>query len=72
MSVGHCFANFKNCYSKNNMALCKKFDEIYEYGKLLREKKALLWQGKFIKGAVKIVEVKIAKQGKSFCKFKQI
>ena len=54
------------------MALCKKFDEIYEYGKLLREKKALLWQGKFIKGAVKIVEVKIAKQDKSFCKFKQI
>ncbi|WP_159071390.1 hypothetical protein [Campylobacter concisus] len=29
----------KNCYSKNDMALCKKFDEIYEYGKLLREKR---------------------------------
>lgn len=53
------------------MALCKKFGEIYEYGKLLR-KKVVLWQGKFIKGAVKIVEVKIAKQGKSFYKFKQI
>ncbi|WP_223232104.1 hypothetical protein [Campylobacter concisus] len=36
------------------------------------EKKVVLWQGKFIKGAVKIVEVKIAKQGKSFYKFKQI
>ncbi|WP_181000214.1 hypothetical protein [Campylobacter concisus] len=54
------------------MALCKKFDEIHEYGKLLREKRAVLWQDKFIKGAVKIVEVKIAKQGKSFYKFKQI
>jgi len=39
MSVGHCFSNFKNCYNKNDMALCKKFDEIYEYGKLLREKR---------------------------------
>ena len=54
------------------MALCKKFEEMYEYGKLLREKKVVLWQGKFIKAARKIVEVKIAKQGKSFCKFKQI
>ena len=47
------------------MALCKKFGEIYEYGKLLR-KKVVLWQGKFIKGAVKIVEVKIAKQARVF------
>ena len=39
MSVGHCFANFKNCYNKKDVALCKKFDEIYEYGKLLREKR---------------------------------
>ncbi|ERJ21374.1 hypothetical protein UNSW1_43 [Campylobacter concisus UNSW1] len=31
-------SNFKNCYSKKDVALCKKFDEIYEYGKLLREK----------------------------------
>ena len=54
------------------MALCKKFYEIYEYDKLLREKRAVLWQGKFIKDAVKIVEVKIAKQDNSFCKFKQI
>ena len=29
----------KSCYGKNDMALCKKFDEIYEYGKLLREKR---------------------------------
>ncbi|WP_103595923.1 hypothetical protein [Campylobacter concisus] len=34
----HYLSNFKNCYNKNDMALCKKFDEIYEYGKLLREK----------------------------------
>lgn len=54
------------------MALYKKFGEIYEYDKPLREKKAVLWQGKFIKGARKIVEVKIAKQDKSFYKFKQI
>jgi len=62
----------KSYYNKNDMALCKKFDEIYECGKLLREKREVLWQGKFIKAAVKIFEVKIAKQGKSFCKFKQI
>ena len=36
------------------------------------EKKVVLWQGKFIKAAVKIFEVKIAKQSKSFYKFKQI
>ncbi|MEH1009724.1 hypothetical protein [Campylobacter concisus] len=35
----HYLSNFKNCYNKNDMALCKKFDEIYEYGKLLREKR---------------------------------
>ena len=52
----------------NDMALYKKFDEIYD----AKIKKAVLWQGKFIKAARKIVEVKIAKQGKSFYKFKQI
>ena len=47
------------------MALCKKFDEIYEYGKLLREKGGALTRQIF-KGAVKIVEVKKPKKARVF------
>ena len=54
------------------MALCKKFDEIYEYGKLLREKGDALTRQIYIKAAPKNRCNKIAKQGKSFYKFKQI
>ncbi|MBE9851115.1 hypothetical protein G6W42_00450 [Campylobacter concisus] len=43
----------KNCYSKNDMALCKKFGEIYEYGKLLREKGGALARQIYIKAAPK-------------------
>jgi len=71
MSVGHCFANFKNCYNKNDMALCKKFDEIYEYGKLLIEKGGALTRQIFQRCCENRCN-KIVKQGKSFCKFKQI
>ena len=54
------------------MALCKKFREIYEYGKLLREKGGALTRQIYIKAAPKNRCNKILKQGKSFYKFKQI
>ena len=54
------------------MALCKKFGEIYEYGKLLREKGGALTRQIYIKAAPKNRYTKIVKQNKSFYKFKQI
>ena len=54
------------------MALCKKFDEIYEYGKPFREKSGALARQIYIKAAPKNRCNKIAKHGKSFYKFKQI
>jgi len=53
------------------MALCKKFDEIYEYGKLLREKGGALAR-QIYQSYSKNSCSKIAKQGKSFYKFRQI
>lgn len=54
------------------MALCKKFGEIYEYGKLIREKSGALTRQIYIKAAPKNRCNKIVKQDKSFYKFKQI
>ena len=40
------------------MALCKKFYEIYEYGKLLREKRSYFGKANLSKVPRKIVAVK--------------
>ncbi|QPH91006.1 hypothetical protein [Campylobacter concisus] len=53
------------------MALCKKFGEIYEYGKLLREKGGALVRQIYQK-CCENRYTKIVKQNRSFYKFKQI
>ena len=70
--MAYCLADFQKAAIAKMIWLCVRNLARYTNTANFSEKKVVLWQGKFIKGAVKIVEVKIAKQGKSFYKFKQI